>query len=33
MPIPNHCFECSKPINASDGWYCERCKPESDEEE
>jgi predicted nucleic acid-binding Zn ribbon protein len=31
MPIPNHCFECSKPINASDGWYCEQCKPDEEE--
>ena len=32
MPIPNHCFECDKPITASDGWYCEICKPEYEEE-
>jgi hypothetical protein len=32
MPIPNHCFECDKPITNSDGWYCEICKPEYEEE-
>ncbi len=30
MPIPNHCFECDKPISATDGWFCEKCKEEEE---
>ena len=26
MPIPNHCIECDKPIQETDGWLCDNCK-------
>ena len=24
---PNYCVECGQPIENTDGWLCERCKP------
>ena len=26
MPMPNHCAECDKPLENTDGWICESCQ-------
>jgi len=26
MPIPNHCIECDKPLDNTDGWVCKSCQ-------